>query len=232
MPNYRLRVIESRLNASFKSIMATDPGSLLDKARLLVRSWPGHIIHGKDYVQAGGYSKEGRGAQGIIFSSSDREQPQTQVNVLYCAIYHCPLIVRVMSTFQPLFPSRDEECEQDSQDILPPETQPPLHNGNHQPGVDDEDKADSGYQDRDQADDAHDGQQQDSQFLSSPPLPVPSPTPPLNESYGNSDLSRSRSMSNSQGNLSRVSSEEERGELMKGMKTLGMCTTCFMSRAK
>ncbi len=83
MPNYRLRVIEARLNSSFKSSMVSDPGSLLDKARSHVRSWPGHIIHGKDYVRVGVVGKEGRGAKGMFFSSSDKEQPQNEVNILH-----------------------------------------------------------------------------------------------------------------------------------------------------
>ncbi len=114
----------------------------------------------------------------------------------------------------------EDDMEQDSQYIVPPGTQPmsPLHQDDD-PGVNDDDRADSGIQER--VDPAETGYGHQRTPDSPPPNfslppPIPNDTPPIDP-----DLSRVRSMSNSQGNLSRLSSEEERGELMKGMKTIG-----------
>ncbi len=109
-------------------------------------------------------------------------------------------------------PARSEYeagIEQDSQELLPNSSQAlsptyPEHNFG--------DEARSGH---------------NSQPNSSLPLPVP------NERRGDKpdetqDLLRSRSMSNSLGSLSRQSSDDERAEVQKGMKSIGKGETSML----
>ena len=73
VPNVRLRATATRLREYFDTQNAERPGSIADKVHNLIRTWPGHLIHGKDYIQIGDIGREGRGTQGMVWSSSDRE---------------------------------------------------------------------------------------------------------------------------------------------------------------